>query len=76
MCFDCSTKGKVQISMDKSIANIINALSEKIMGVSATPANNNLFKVWSKGKKLLPKSKAAMFHQTVVQLLYISNHIH
>ncbi len=73
MCFDYGTKGEVQISMDKSIATIIDTFPEQITGVSMTPANDNLFKVQPEGGKLLPKSQAAMFPHTVAQLLYVSN---
>ena len=75
MCFDYGTKGEVQISMDKSIATIIDSFPEKITGVSATPANDNLFKVRPNGEKPLPEAQAAMFHHTVAQLLYVSNRV-
>ncbi len=73
MCFDYSTKGEVQVSMDKSIATIIDTFPEQITGVSATPVNDNLFKVRPDGEKRLPESQATMFHHTSAQLLSISN---
>ena len=57
MCFDYSTKGEeVQVSMNKFTTTIIDTFPETIMGVSATPANDNLFKVWPNGKKLLTEA--------------------
>ncbi len=46
MTFDYTTSGKVEISMDKYIANIIDSFPEQITGVSPTPATDKLFQVW------------------------------
>ncbi len=58
--------------MCKYLSKMIEEFPEEIMGVSATPAADYLFKVRDDGKKL-NKEQADIFHRTVYQLLFAAN---
>jgi hypothetical protein len=72
MTFDYAFKGKVRINMCKYLSKVIEDFPEEIMGVSATPAADHLFKVREDGRKL-SKEQADAFHHTVYQLLFTAN---
>jgi hypothetical protein len=72
MMFDYAFEGKVRINMCNYLSKVIEDLPEEIVGVSATPAADYLFKVQEDGKKL-NKQHADMFHHTVYQLLFAAN---
>ena len=71
MTFDYSTPGKVEISMDKYIANVIDLFPEHIDGTSATPATDKLFTIRPDDRPL-PEEQALQFHHVTAQLLYAS----
>jgi hypothetical protein len=70
MTFDYAFEGEVRINMCKYLSKVIEDFPEEIMGVSATPAADYLFKVREDGKKL-NKEQADIFHHTVYQLLFV-----
>jgi hypothetical protein len=63
----------VKFDMVPYINKIIDAIPEKIMGVTSTPAADHLFAVrLSAEARLLPKNQARFFHHTTAQLLFLS----
>jgi hypothetical protein len=75
MIFDFSSKNEVQINMNLYISKIIKEFPEEIVGKSATPARNHLFKIREDGCKL-DDEMADAFHHTVYQLLFAANCAH
>ncbi len=61
--------------MNLYISKIIKEFPEKIIGKSATPAGDHLFKVREDGRKL-DDEMADAFHHTVHQLLFAANCSH
>jgi len=74
MTFDYSNPGRVEVSMDKYIANIIDSFPEEITGVSPTPATDKLFQVRDDDRPL-PEEQAVMFHHVTAQLLFASTRV-
>ncbi len=72
MTFDYAFKREVQINMCKYLSKVIEDFPEEIMGVSATPAADHLFKVREDGRKL-SKEQVDVFHHIVYQLLFAAN---
>ena len=62
MTFGYAFEGEVRISMCKCLSNVIADFPEEIMGVSATPAADHLFKVREDGKKLSDEQADAFQH--------------
>jgi hypothetical protein len=58
--------------MCKYLSKVIEDFPEEIMGVSATPAADHLFKVREDGRKL-SKEQVDVFYHTVYQLLFAVN---
>jgi hypothetical protein len=75
MIFDFSSKNEVQINMNLYISKIIKEFPEEIIGKSATPAGDHLFKIKEDGRKL-DDEMADAFHHTVYQLLFAANCVH
>jgi hypothetical protein len=71
MLFDYSEAGKVKISMNDQIDEVLSGLSIKAEDKSATPAANNLFTV-NEDSVLLSVELKESFHSHVAKLLYIS----
>jgi hypothetical protein len=72
MIFDFSDRDKVKINMTKYLSKVIAYFPEEIIGKTATPAGDHLFKVRDEGQKL-NEEQADAFHHTVYQLLFASN---
>jgi hypothetical protein len=72
MTFKYAFEREVQINMCKYLLKMIEDFPEEIMGVSATPAADHLFKVREDGRKP-SKEQADVFHHTVYQLLFAAN---
>jgi hypothetical protein len=64
MIFDFSSKNEVQINMNLYISKISKKFPEEIIGKSATPAGDHLFKIKEDGRKL-DDEMADAFHHTV-----------
>jgi hypothetical protein len=75
MIFDFSSKNEVQINMNPYISKIIKESPEEIIGKSATPARDHLFKIREDGRKLNDEM-ADTFHHTAYQLLFAANCAH
>ncbi len=75
MIFDFLSKNEVQINMNLYISKIIKEFQEEIIGKSATPAGDHLFKIREDGHKL-DDEIADAFHHTVYQLLFAANCAH
>jgi hypothetical protein len=58
--------------MTKYLSKVIAYFPEEIIGKTATPAGDHLFKVRDEGQKL-NEEQADAFHHTVYQLLFASN---
>ncbi len=61
--------------MNMYISKIIKKFPEEIIGKSATPAGDHLFKIREDGRKL-DDGMADAFHHTVYQLLFAANRAH
>jgi hypothetical protein len=75
MIFNFSSKNEVQINMNLYISKIIKEFPEEIIGKSATPAGDHLFKIREDGCKLDDEITDA-FHRSVYQLLFAANRAH
>ena len=65
---------KVQVSMIHYLNNILRDFPEYLVTVSASPADDHLFKVRSKEEaRLLPEEQALLFHLVVEQILFIGS---
>ena len=70
MTLDFSIAGKVQISMEEYIKNMLTELPEDMEGMATTPAAEHLFKV-NETPTYLDKKEAMLFHYNVVKLLFL-----
>jgi hypothetical protein len=75
MIFNFSSMNEVQINMNLYISKIIEEFPEEIIGKSATPAGDHLFKIKEDGRKL-DDEMADAFHHTVYHMLFAANHAH
>ena len=64
-------KGKLVVSMDKYIEDMLGDLPEGFEGRAPTPAAKHLFEV-NQNPELLDEKKAQLFHHHVAQLLFLS----
>jgi hypothetical protein len=71
MVIDYSVDGRVQITMDKYITDMLNELPLDTTGVSATPAGVHLFEVNKDNPKLLDTEQLEFFHHYVAKLLFL-----
>jgi len=70
MVLDFSIDGKVQISMEDYMTDLLASLPEEMAGESATPAGNHLFNINPEAVRLsLPESE--LFHHYVAKLLFL-----
>ena len=72
MIFNFSDRDKVKINMTKYLSKVIAYFPEEIIGKTATPAGDHLFKIRDEGQKL-NEEQADAFHRTVYQLLFAVN---
>ena len=73
MKIDFSKKGKVMISMQSYIEQILDEVPDDMAGTATSPAADHLFKVRANPTLLSPKS-AELFHHIVTQLLFVCKH--
>jgi len=73
MTFDFNTKGKVKITMDGFINDLL-AFCERAPGVAKTPAAGDLFEVNSKSD-LLNAADKQFYHSTVAKFLYLGKRV-
>ena len=71
MKLDCMTKGKVKISMYKSIDKMLSELPTDMNRSLKTSAARHIFNINPDVKKL-PDATAQTFHHLVAKLLYLS----
>ena len=73
--FDFSQKGKVVMSMDDYIKELLKECPDDLMkGMSASPAGNHLFNVNPDCEKL-DSATAVMFHHLTAKILYLAKRI-
>ncbi len=72
MIFDFSDRDKAKINMTKYLSIVIADFPEEIIGKTATPAGDHLFKVRDEGRKLNEEQADAFYH-TVYHLLFAAN---
>lgn len=70
MDIDYLEHGKCKISVPLYTQEIIDTFLEAIMGTSATPAADHLFRTREGEARKLPKEQAVIFHRSMVQLLF------
>ena len=70
MTLDFSIDGKVQISMEELIRNMLTELPEDMDGTATTPAAEHLFKV-NETPTYLDEKEAMFFHHNVAKLLFL-----
>jgi hypothetical protein len=70
MKIDFSEPGKVKITMEQFIENILCEVPASMSGTAATPAANHLFEINDTARKLTPE-QAEQFHHVTAQLLYL-----
>jgi hypothetical protein len=73
MVFDFSKVGKVKITMDKYVEDVL-AECNDILGMAVTPANDDLFKVNAESELLTIENKQK-FHTRVAKLLYLGKRV-
>ena len=73
MTIDFSIDGKVQISMEEYIRNMLTELLEDMDGMATTPATEHLFKV-NETPTYLDEKEAMFFHHNVAKLLFLCKH--
>jgi hypothetical protein len=71
MKIDYSDKGKVRITMNEYIDDMLNELPHNMDGVAASPASNHLFQTSSKNPMLLSAEEGELFHHNVAKLLFL-----
>jgi hypothetical protein len=71
MIFDFSVDGKVKITMEEYIWELLEETPEDMAGVCATPAANHLFQV-NNQPVLLSQERSDLFHHLTAKLLYLS----
>lgn len=69
MTFDYSTLGKVKITMEKFVADLLKDC--EVTGTAATPATVHLFEI-DENSPLLPPDRAKLFHSRVATVLYLA----
>jgi hypothetical protein len=70
--FDFSTSGKVVMSMEDYISNLLEETPDDLIkGMASSPASNHLFDVNPNCKKLASES-AVLYHHLTAKLLYLS----
>ena len=70
MTLDFSLPGKVQISMEQYIRNMLSELPEDMEGTATTPAAEHLFKI-NETPTCLNDTDAMFFHHNVAKLLFL-----
>jgi hypothetical protein len=70
MKIDYSDRGKVKITMNEYIDDMLNKLPHGMDGVAASPASNHLFRTNNKDPTLLSAEEGEMFHHNVAKLLF------
>jgi len=75
MTLDFSFKNKVIVSMSDYILEMINNLSDNMIGLASTPAGYHLFQVNNNEPKYLPETEAVTFHHMVAKLLFICKRV-
>ena len=70
MTLDFSIDGKVQISMEEYIRNMLRELPEDMDGMATTPATEHLFKV-NETPTYLDENGAMFFHHNVAKLHFL-----
>ena len=70
MTLDFSLPGKVQISMEEYIRNMLSELPEDMEGTATTPAAEHLFKI-NEAPMYLSDAEAMFFHHNVAKLLFL-----
>ena len=73
MVFDFSKNGKVSVSMEKFMSELMEDYSS-IEGLARTPATNNLFRV-NEASEPLGADEAEAFHTCVAKLLYLCKRV-
>ena len=73
MTIDFSNTGKVKITMYDYADEIISELPTEMIGKSATPTSNNLFKIHNDGDddQLLTTNLSEEFHHLVAKTLFL-----
>ena len=69
MTLDFSTPGKVRVSMEKYVTDMLSEY--EIKGSAATPATSQLFEL-DPNSPLLPTDQAERFHSRVAKILYLA----
>lgn len=74
MTLDYNEEGKVKISMNKYVKDLVNDAPSELSGTSPTPAANHLFDIEMKTSniQLLTAEKKRIFHHITVQLLFLA----
>jgi hypothetical protein len=75
MKIDYSDRGKVKITMNEYINDMLNELPRDIDGVAASPASNHLFRTNNKDPTLLSAEEGEMFHHNVAKLLFLCKRV-
>ena len=75
MTLDFSLPGKVQISMEEYIRNMLAELPEDMEGTATTPAAEHLFKI-NEAPTYLDDGDAMFFHHNVAKLLFLCKWAH
>jgi hypothetical protein len=70
--FDFSEHGKVKITMEKYVADMLNVYD--VRGTAATPATNDLFVIYDDGVPLSAEIKEK-FHSRVAKLLFLAKRV-
>ena len=70
MTLDFSIDGKVQISMEEYIRNMLTELPEDMDGMATTPAAEHLFKV-NETPTYLDEKETMFFHHNMAKLLFL-----
>ena len=70
MVLDYSIDGKVQVSMNDYVEDLLMSLPDAMAGESSTPAGNHLFTV-NPDAEHLSASESEMFHHYVAKLLFL-----
>ena len=70
MTLDFSIDGKLQISMEEYIRNMLTELLEDMDGMATTPAAEHLFKV-NETPTYLDEKETMFFHHNMAKLLFL-----
>jgi hypothetical protein len=72
MTIDYSVPGKVKISMDDYVRNLLEEVPEDMNGIASSPAAEHLFKINTTNPIKLSEEQAVLFHHYTAKLLFLS----